>query len=58
MKNKHTNFDDELEQYPGDISPMGAVMIAVVGMVVGWGIVELIFGADEVIYWVAGLITG
>ena len=53
---KHTNFDDEIEQYP-NTTPGVAIAITLGSMLIAFVVIELIFGADDFIYWVASLIA-
>lgn len=59
MTNKHierASWEENIENYP-NTTPSEAIAIALGSMLIAFVIIELIFGADDFIYWVANLIA-
>ena len=59
MTNKHierASYEENVEGF-ALVDLKTAFAITFVGLVVGYFIIELIFGADDFIYWVANLIA-
>lgn len=57
--NKHierATWDNSIEGYP-TTTPSVAIAITLGSMLIAFVFIELIFGADDFIYWVASLIT-
>jgi hypothetical protein len=54
---RHYARKHNIEQYP-NTTPGMAIAITLGSMLIAFIVIELIFGADDLIYWVAGLITG
>jgi len=59
MPNKHierATWEETIESYP-NTTPGTAIAITLGSMLIAFIVIELIFGADDLIYWVAGLIV-
>ena len=59
MTNKHierASWDENIENYP-TTTPGVATAITLGSMLIAFVFIELIFGADDFIYWVANLIA-
>ena len=59
ITNKHierATWEDNIESYP-NTTPGTAIAITLGSMLIAFVVIELIFGADDLIYWVASLIA-
>lgn len=54
---KHTNLTNEIDHFPPKTDWLDILMIMTVGLAIGCLFIEYVYGADRLIYQIAGLFS-